>query len=161
MDESLQCAQVVGFVGTDQTDRVTHGIGPPGAADPMDVVFGSRRKIEVHHVRDAVHIDAPGRDVGRHENAHGSALELGQGPQTLVLRPVGMQRRGADPTLLEPPGDPIGPVLHAGEHQHHFEGGIAEQLLQQGGLEMTRHLVDRLGDRLGRIGTLSDLDRLR
>ena len=81
MDESLQCAQVVGFVGTDQTDRVTHGIGPPGAADPMDVVFGSWRKIEVHHVRDAVHIDAPGCDAGRHENAQGPAFQLGPGPK--------------------------------------------------------------------------------
>jgi hypothetical protein len=88
MDEALQRPEVIELVRTDQTDGVTHGIGPSSAADPVHIIFGSRREIEIHHMRNPVHIDAPSGDVGRHQHAHDSGLEFGQGPQTLVLGAV-------------------------------------------------------------------------
>ena len=160
MNEALQRPEIVELVRTDQTDGITHGIGPAGAADPMHVIFGSRWEVEIHHMRNSVHIDAPSGDVGRHQNPHGSALEFRQGPQALVLRPIGMEGRGADPGLFEPSGDPVGTVLHAGKDQHHLHGRIQQELLEQGGLEMAGYFVHRLGHRLGGIGASSDFDRL-
>ena len=127
----------------------------------MHIIFGSRWEVEIHHMRNPVHIDAPRCDVGRHQNPHNPALEFRQGPQALVLRAIGMEGRGADPGLFEPSGDPVGTVLHPGEDQHHLHGRIQEELQEQGGLEMARHFIHRLSHRLGGIGASSDLDRLR
>ena len=52
------------------------GVGAAGAADAMDVVLDVWREVEVHDVRDAVHVDAAGGDVGGHEHAHGAGLEI-------------------------------------------------------------------------------------
>ena len=72
-----------------------------------------------------------------------------------------MERRGADPGLLEPSGDAVGTMLHASEDQNHLHGRIQEELLEQRGLKMALYFVHRLGHRLGRIRTSSDLDGLR
>jgi hypothetical protein len=94
----------------------------------MHVIFGGRWEVEIHHMRNSVHIDAPRGDVGRHQNPHNPALEFRQGPQALVLRAIGMEGRGADPCLLQPSGDPVGTVLHPGEDQHHLHGRIQKEL---------------------------------
>ena len=161
VDESFQCPKVVGLIRADEADRITDGIGPPSAADPMHVVFGSRRKIEVHHVGNTIHVDAAGRDVRRHQNAHDSGLEFGQGPQTLVLRTVGVQRRSSDAILLQSSGDPVCTMFHLGEDQHHFQSRITQEMLKHGRLQMTGHFVHRLGHCFCRVGATADLDRLR
>ena len=60
----------------DEADRISDGIRAARAADAMDVILHMHRKIVIHHVRNAVHIDAAGGDVGRHEHPHGAVFEI-------------------------------------------------------------------------------------
>ena len=72
----------------DEADRVAHGVCPAGASDAVDIVLHMQRKIIVHHVRDAVHVNAAGGDIRRHQHAHGTGFEIFQRAQTLALRAV-------------------------------------------------------------------------
>ena len=60
----------------DEADGVADGVRAAGAADAMDVILRVHREIVVHHVRDAVHVNAARGDVRRHEHAHGAGLEI-------------------------------------------------------------------------------------
>ncbi len=87
-DEALERAQGAVIFGRYEADGVAHRVGAARPADAMDVVLGVHREVIIHHVRDAVHIDPAGRDVGRDQHAHGAGLEIFQGAQPLVLRAV-------------------------------------------------------------------------
>jgi len=62
-DEPLQRTQFIMVFGSDKTDGVAHGMGAAGAADAVDIILRMHRKIIVHHVRNAVHVNAARRDV--------------------------------------------------------------------------------------------------
>src|SRR5258705_12325084 len=64
-DEAFERAEFAVVFGRDEADGVTDGVGASGAADAMDVIFDVHREIIVHHMRDAVHVNAPRRDVRR------------------------------------------------------------------------------------------------
>ena len=69
-EKAFEPAQV-GFVITrDEADGVADRLRPPGTADAMHVIFGLRREVEINHVRDAVDVDATGRNVGGDQDAN-------------------------------------------------------------------------------------------
>jgi hypothetical protein len=69
-DEAFQRPQRALIFRRDEADGVAHRLRPPCAADAMHVILRMHREIVIHHVRNAVHVNAAGRDVGRHQDAH-------------------------------------------------------------------------------------------
>ena len=61
--------------GGDETGRLTGRIHTSRSANPMDVVLGTIRQIEIDDMSDIRHIDATRRDIRRDEDAERSALE--------------------------------------------------------------------------------------
>ena len=95
-EESLELPQAVRVFVRHEADGVADRLRTPRPADPMHVVFGLRREVEVDDVRDAVHIDAARGDVGRDQHADVAGAEALERQQALALRAVRMQRRGRD-----------------------------------------------------------------
>src|ERR1035437_3920285 len=60
-DESLQRAQFVPVLRRDKADRVAHRVRPAGAPDAMDIILRVHREIVIHHMRNAVHVNAARR----------------------------------------------------------------------------------------------------
>src|SRR5688500_11022908 len=87
-DEAFEGAQRSLVLRGDEADRVADGEGAAGAADAMDVIFGVHREIVIHHVRNAVDVDAARGDVGGDEDAHSAGLEVLERAQALVLRAI-------------------------------------------------------------------------
>ena len=71
-EEPLDAAQEVGFVDRDEAHGVAARAGPASPPDPMDVVVGLPRQLEVDDMGEILDIEAAGRDVRRDEDAHGS-----------------------------------------------------------------------------------------
>src|SRR5690348_15422948 len=66
----------------------------PGCpADSMDVIFRAMRQIEVDHMTDIGHVDAPCGNVGRNEHSKGSALKPIQSASSLGQAAVAVKDR--------------------------------------------------------------------
>ena len=116
-DRALDGEQLGGLLFRDEVEGVAHHLGPGGAADPVDVVLGDVGDVEVDHVRERLDVDAAGRDVGRHQHQQVAALEAGQGVGALRLAAVAVDALAGDAVLLEELGEPVRPVLGAGEDE--------------------------------------------
>ena len=69
-DQLFDVAQIPHILAAgDQRDRNALGAGARGATDAVDISFGDVGKIEIHHMADAVDIDAAGGDVGGDQDA--------------------------------------------------------------------------------------------
>ena len=86
--EALDRAQEVDLVGAGQADRDPAGAGAGGAADPVDVVLGLRRELEVDDHRELLDVEAARGDVRGDEDLDLARLEVGEGPDPLGLGPV-------------------------------------------------------------------------
>ena len=73
------------LVSGHETDDRPRGSRPSGAPRPMEVVLGVRRRIEVHHRRDRVDVNAPCRDVGCDECLGSAGGKTVERPIPLVL----------------------------------------------------------------------------
>ena len=76
-------------------------------------------------MRDPIHIDAAGGDVGGHEDTDGARFKILQRTKPLVLRAIGMDGSGFDSAAFQTARDLIGAVLGPGEHQNRVEFWIA------------------------------------
>ena len=72
---ACELAHVVTLVGGDERDPDAAGAGAAGTADAVHVGVGGVRRIEVDHVRDSGHVDAPCGDIGGDEHVHDARLE--------------------------------------------------------------------------------------
>jgi len=64
-DQFFDVAQIGDFLtARDQRDGDAVGASARGAADAMDIGLRHVGKIEIHHVADAIDVDAAGGDVG-------------------------------------------------------------------------------------------------
>ena len=68
--------ELLWIVSGDKTSGASCRLHSSCPADSMDVILGVHRKIIVHDMGNAVHIDAAGRDVGRDQHAHGAGLKI-------------------------------------------------------------------------------------
>lgn len=91
-DEAFERTQGSVVLGRHKTEGVANGLGAAGPANPVDVVLGVWREIVVDHMRNAVHIDAAGGNVGGDQNPDFAGLEFLQSAQPLVLGAVGVER---------------------------------------------------------------------
>ena len=71
----LDLREVLFLIGRDEGDGVAFGLRAGGTADAMDVVFWNHRHVVIDHVPERDHVDAASRDIGRHQDRHGAALE--------------------------------------------------------------------------------------
>ena len=159
-NEAFERAQFALILVRHKTDGVAYGVCASGAADAMDIIFRVHWKIVIYDVRDAVHVNAARRDVRRHQYTYDAVLEIFQRAQSLALRTVGMQRRGADARRFEIARDAVGGVFHAREDEHHVHRRVFEQMQQQRGLQTFGNFVDELRHGLGWICAAANLHQL-
>ena len=85
------------LVRGDEAHHHPGGTGPGRPSRAVDVVLRVGRRIEVDHRVHAVHVDAPGGDVGGHQGVDRTADERVERLLPLLLAPVAVDGRGADP----------------------------------------------------------------
>jgi len=117
-DRSLDRREVLLLFGRHERERVTGRLGPRRPPDPMDVVLGQVRDVEVHHVLELLHVDPAGHDVRRHQAAIAPRLEPFQRIGALRLRSVAVDPRVGHPVAGEIIRQPVGPVLRSREDDH-------------------------------------------
>ena len=158
----LDVLEQLHLVAGDEADGRAVGTRAGRPADAVDIGFRYEGQFEVHHVRDAVHIDAAGGDVGGDQDAQLAGLEGGQGALTLGLGLVAVDGTGLDAAGFQIGRDLVGTVLGLGEDQAAGEVVVGEHLGQQGALPALFDVDDRLVDALdrGRLRRHLDLDGL-
>src|SRR6267378_8402719 len=129
-DETFEHAQRPLIFGRNKADRIADGVGAAGASDAMDIILRVHRKIIVHHMRDPIHIDAEGGDVGGDEDTDGAGLEILQRAEPLVLRAIGMDRARLNSAAFETTSDLVGAALGPGENKNSVELRIAQEMKQ-------------------------------
>jgi hypothetical protein len=78
------------ILGRDERERLPFTPGASGAADTMNVILWSSRKIVVDDVLDLSDVDAARGDVGRDHDAHGTLTKRRERVGALGLRAVPM-----------------------------------------------------------------------
>src|ERR1017187_296228 len=104
--------------------------GASGAAHAVDEVLRHLRKIVVHHVRDAFHVNAAGRHIGGHQHPVPTILESLHRHVALILTAVAVNHGSFHTLLRELLRQPVGAVLGAGKHQERSVT-FAEHAVQQ------------------------------
>ena len=141
----------------DQGEGIAGAGGPTGPPDAVDVIFGCGRDVVVDDVGDLRNINAPGGDVGGHQNLELPVAESVEGGLTLSLGEVSLDRC----RTIAGPGqlfaDAFGPVFGPGEHEHRVGIGMAQQLQEQLRFQVRGDRVEGMTDRLSRRGN-ADLD---
>lgn len=74
-DQRLDRRQQFHLVGADQRQRLAGSAGAAGAADPVHVVLGDDRQVEVDHQRHFLDVQASRGDVGGHQQVDLAGLE--------------------------------------------------------------------------------------
>ena len=133
--------------------------GAPGAADPVDVVLGLHREVEVDDDRELLDVEAARGDVGRDEDLDLAGLEVGEGADPLGLGAVGVDRGGGEAVAVQVRGDPPGGDLRAREDEDLAQVVGPDEVLEELELELPVHGVEDLADRRGRGVAGGDLDR--
>ncbi len=146
------------LVDAHERDRLSVDAGATGAADPVDVVLGDHRQLEVDDVRELLDVDAARGDVGRDEQVDAAGLEVVERAHPLRLALVAVDRGGADAVLLELQGEAVGAVLGAGEHERLLHAAQRDELAQEVALALAVDRDHELVDELGRGVARRDLD---
>lgn len=84
-DDALDRAEILFLFGRYQREGGANGLCAFGTADPVHVVVGDSRNVEVHHVSEAGHIDAARCNVGRNEHSVCATLEAAERLRALRL----------------------------------------------------------------------------
>src|SRR5215212_5423595 len=145
----LDIPQVFPLLAVAERDRDPGRARPRRAADAVDVGFGDVRQVVVDDVRDAVDVDAAGRDVGRDEHPAMPRLEAGKRPLALRLALVAVDRRRRDAARRKRAHDLVGTVLGAGEDEDALDRRLAQHGVEERRLLRRRHEHDALLDPLG------------
>jgi len=85
LQQPLDAAQEIRLVDRDEADGVAARARAARSTDPVDVVLGLPRQLEVHDVREVLDVEATSRDVGRDEDPGLAGLETLEGPRPLRL----------------------------------------------------------------------------
>src|SRR5512134_3151341 len=76
LEQSLDVLQILHLVGADQGNCFTRQPRAPGAADAMDVILRSVRKLEIDDERQLFDVESARRDVGRDQHRNLALLEF-------------------------------------------------------------------------------------
>ncbi len=97
----------------------------------MQIVLRLARQVEIDDLRDARHVDAAGRDVGRHQRTHAAAAQLRQRPVALALVHVAMQRSRRMAFVLQLVGERLGVALGRDEDDALSRADVGKQPVEQ------------------------------
>ena len=101
---------------------------PSGAPYPVDVVLAVGRDVVVQYHVNRRDVEAPARDVGRHQDAPRAGFELVEGAEPLRLRHLPVQARGGEAEVAQQQGGALGVGALGGEDEHGLAGaGVARQ----------------------------------
>jgi hypothetical protein len=158
--EIFNLAKVFLLLGGNKGNSVSGGFCSAGAADAMDVILGNDGDIEIDDVRDALHVDAPGCDVGSDHDAVFSAFEAIHCVLSLSLGSAGVYGHGDDGRSLEVPVDFIGPVLCARKDQDAVHVAVLEHVQEKTYFLLALDRIDILGNCFDGVSLPADLDHL-
>src|SRR6476661_10509632 len=119
---------VARLVIEDERDADAGGAGAGGAPDAVDVVLTRARGVVVDDVRDVLHVDAAGGDVGGHEGPDLARLEARQRLLALVLALVAVHRDGGHVVAAQALDQAVGAALGAHEDERPATLGRAQLL---------------------------------
>src|SRR6185503_4174050 len=88
LGQALDVAEIGALAAVAERDGHAFGAGARSAADAMDVGLGHVRQLVVHHMRDAVDVDAARGDIGRDEHARTARAEALERALARILRLV-------------------------------------------------------------------------
>jgi hypothetical protein len=89
------------FARRDEQDRFAAAAGAAGTADTVGIAFRIVRHVVVDHVADALHVQATGGHVGRHQDIDLAVLELLDGALALRLLDVAIDGGGREAARLQ------------------------------------------------------------
>lgn len=160
-DRSLDGVHLGLFGGRREGQGITDLARAGGAPDPVDVVLGLHRDIEVDDVRQSLHVDASSGDVGGDKNPDAPVLEIRQRFLTLWLAPIAVDSLALDPRPVQFLPETVGTVLGPREDQRGLDFTPIDHLLEQIGLEVFGHRHDGLTDAHGGLRLTLDVDPSR
>src|SRR6266849_1684862 len=111
-------------------------------------------------MRDSIHIDAAGRDVGGDEDTNRARFKILQRTEPLVLRAIGMDSARLNSAAFQTASDLVSAALGPGKNKNSVELLIAQEMKQQRGLQVWANFVGKLRDRLGRVRAPANLHNL-
>ena len=160
-DQVLDRRQRLEVFRRHERDRLARQARSAGAADPVHVVLGRARDVEVDHLRQAFDIEAARRDVGRHQHRGLARLERLQRQLALALRLVAVDRIGVDVVPAQLMRQAVGADARAAEDQHLLQAASLDEVREQLALLLPRHGVQHVADQLGGGVAGRDLDLRR
>src|SRR6202453_2203092 len=129
-DQLFDVAQIRDLLAGAERDCHTVRAGARGAADTVDIGLGYVGQIEIHHMADAVDIDAAGGDVGCDQGADLAGAECRQHPLAMILRLVAMNGVGGDAGPRKAFHDLVRAMLGAGKDQRAIDRLLLQELSQ-------------------------------
>ena len=114
----------------------------------MDIGLRHVGKIEIHHVADAIDVNAAGGNVGGDQGADLAGAECRQHPLAVVLRLVAVNGIRGDAGPCEALHHLVRAMLGPGKDQRAVDRLLLQKLRQQGGLGRVVDLDDALGNAL-------------
>src|SRR5208282_1433119 len=117
-DESLQRPKSVSILRCYKADGIPDRLRPSGPPDAVNIIFRVHRKIEIHDVRNPVHVNPSRRDIGCDEQADRSRFEGFQSIQALVLGTIRMEGCRCDLRSSQTPRDSVGAMFCPRENEH-------------------------------------------
>jgi hypothetical protein len=140
-EHPLDVAEQPRLVDAHERDGVAIDPCAPRPTDPVDVVLGNHRELEVDDMRQRVDVESARGDLGRDEHREAAGLEVGQRANALWLALVAVDGRRLDPVVLELRGEAVGTVLRAREHERLVDLAAADEVAEQLALALA---IDRV-----------------
>jgi hypothetical protein len=147
-DHTLDLPQEVAFLRAAEGDSVTLRPGPRRAADTVDVGVRILGELVVHHMGDAVYVNATGSNVRGDQHPHVARLEAAQRFRPSILALVAVDGGGGNARGRELLGHAVRDVLHLCEDQHLVDARVLKQACQQRVFVASVHEENLLGDPL-------------
>src|SRR5258708_5238450 len=94
-DQALDVPEIGALLAVAQRDRRTRGAGAGGTANAVDIGFRHVRQLVIHHMGDAVDVDAARSDVGGDKNPDLAAAKAFERALQRTLRLMPVARIGA------------------------------------------------------------------
>ena len=128
-DEILDAANFEAVAVFTQGDRRTLTAGTSCTTNPVYVVFGLHRKVEVNGVTNGLHVDAARSDIGGYQYTDPTALHGGQCAGALALIHVTMQSLRMESLLVQNISQIISATFGGGKDDRLIHAGIAQHVV--------------------------------
>ena len=163
-DKLFNLGEKANILGGAEADRISLGLSPCGAPDPVDVAVGGFRHVKIDNERNGADINPPGGDISGNEDGHFSGPEAGEGLLTCTLGLIPVNGIAGKAMLVQLAGQFFGPVFGAAENDCGVNAGAValttKVALKKGHFVLLADETDLLEDILedGFIGGDRDAD---